>query len=81
MDRNKQIDDIVALLDQFMGSNGGHMNIKVDPEGTITTEQAISKNITQFPSSDCSEGDFACRIPTLFEGLDDADDNSTDIYE
>ena len=74
MEQNKQIDDIVAMLDQFMGNNGGHMNIRVDKDGTIATEEARSKTVTQTNSLDCAEGDMACKIPHLFEGLDADDD-------
>lgn len=74
MEQNKQIDDIVAMLDQFMGTGGGHMNIHVEKDGTVSTEEARSKTVTQMNSLDCAEGDVACKVPTLFEGLDADDD-------
>lgn len=70
MEQDKQIDDIVAMLDQFMANNGGHMNIRVEDDGTIKTEETHSKTVTQMNSLDCTDGDLACKVPTLFEGLD-----------
>lgn len=64
--KEKQIDDIVAMLDQFMSENGGHMNIQVDTDGTVTAE----KTVETANSLDCSKTDMACRVPTLFEGMD-----------
>lgn len=74
MDKNQQIDDLVTMLDQFMGTGGGHMNVRVEKDGSIATEEARSKTVTQFNSLDCTEGDMACRIPNLFKGLDTDDD-------
>ena len=67
----KQIDDIVAMLDSFVAGNGGHMNITVDEDGRISAEQTISKTVTTMNSLDCAAGNLACSVPTLFEGLDD----------
>lgn len=66
----KQIDDIVSMLDQFMSGNGGHMNIQVAEDGTINAEKTTAKTITTTNSADCASGDLACKVPTLFEGLD-----------
>lgn len=67
----KNIDDIVAMLDQFASGNGGHMNVIVHEEGTVSTEQTIR----QTTGSDCAPGDFACKIPNLSCGID-GEDNS-----
>lgn len=64
--KEKQIDDIVAMLDQFMSESGGHMNIQVSPDGAVTAE----KTVETANSLECSKGDMACKVPTLFEGLD-----------
>lgn len=69
--REKQIDDIVSMLDRFMAGDGGHMNIRVSGDGTVNTEETVEKSVTSMRSSDCSEGDLACRIPNLLQGLDD----------
>ena len=64
--KEKQIDDIVAMLDQFMSESGGHMNIQVDSDGTVTAE----KTVETANSLECANGDMACKVPTLFEGMD-----------
>ncbi len=73
MDQEKQIDDIVAMLDDFMGNNGGHMDIRVQDDGSVHTDVTIAKTVTTTNSLECREGEMACSIPTLFEGLDAED--------
>lgn len=68
----KQIDDIVSMLDDFMSANGGHMNIRVSEDGLINTEQTIAKTVTTMKSLDCACGNLACNVPTLFEGMEEA---------
>lgn len=68
--KEKQIDDIVSMLDQFMTENGGHMNIRVSEDGTISTHETMAKSVTTMNSTDCADGNSACKIPTLFEGMD-----------
>jgi len=41
--KEKQIDDIVSMLDQFMAGNGGHMNIRVSEDGTVSTDETMAK--------------------------------------
>ncbi len=65
MDNNKTIDDIIAMLDGFTSKNGGHMNIQVN------SENIDDKKIDIANSLDCSNGDMACKVPTLFEGIED----------
>ena len=67
---DKQIDDIVSMLDSFMSSNGGHMNISVSQDGKVSAEKTMAKTVTTLNSLDCAAGDLACNIPTLFQGLD-----------
>lgn len=71
-DTNKEekIDDIVAMIDQFMSNNGGHMNIQVDASGTVTAEKTVQTT----NSLECAAGDMACKVPTLFEGMDLSED-------
>lgn len=71
--KDKQIDDIVSMLDEFMTGNGGHLNIRVDKDGTVNADKTMAKTITTTSSSDCAEGDQACKVPTLFFGLDQED--------
>lgn len=69
--KETQIDDIVSMLDQFMSGNGGHMNISVSEDGIINAEGTTAKSVTTTNSTECADGNSACRVPTLFEGLDD----------
>lgn len=60
MDKNAQADDIVKMLDEFMSSGGGHMNVTVNEKGTNFHQTVRAKECTN----------SACSVPTLFEGLD-----------
>lgn len=73
--KEKQIDDIVSMLDQFMTGNGGHMNIQVSEDGTINTDETMAKSVTTMNSTDCAGGNSACRVPTLFQALDTDDED------
>lgn len=68
--KEKQIDDIVSMLDHFMGGGGGHMDIRFDSKETEGHE-APKKTVTVTNSTDCRTGNLACSIPNLLEGLDD----------
>lgn len=61
-----QIDEIVAMLDQFVEQGGGHMNIQVEDSDNISEIK-----VDTFRSSDCSNTETACSIPTLRVGMDD----------
>lgn len=76
---DKQIDDIVSMIDQFMAGNGAHMNVKVETDGNINTDELFSKTITQLKSLDCANGNLACNVPTLFQGMDMAEYPDSDI--
>lgn len=67
----KNIDDIVAMLDQFASGDGGHMNVIVHEEGTVSMEQTISQTV----GSDCAPGNSACKIPNLMSGVDGGDNS------
>lgn len=73
LDKEKQIDDLVAMIDSFMSNNGGHMNVTVDKNGEVVSdgEQLDEASVKTMKSLDCAAGDLACNVPTLFEGLDD----------
>ncbi len=57
-----RVDDIVAMLDQFIIDGGGHMNIQVEEDGCI--KQEVRTN-----STECAFGDLACKIPNLEDGV------------
>lgn len=69
-----RIDDIVNMLDSFMEKDGGHMNIKVNKDESIKTNETNSKTVSVSKSLDCMEGNTACSVPTLFEGMDNPED-------
>ena len=68
--KEKQIDDIVSMLDQFMAGNGGHKNIRVSEDGTVSADKTMAKSVTTMNSTDCADGNSACKVPTLFEAMD-----------
>lgn len=64
MEKEKIIDDIVAMLDGEMSSGSGHVNVKVDSEGNV------DKQVT----AGCAENSMnptACSVPTIFLDGDD----------
>lgn len=65
--KEKQIEDIVNLIDEFMKKDGGHMNLSVSKEGKVSKEEIIIDS-----RLDC--GQSACTTPTLFEGLDSTEE-------
>ena len=67
--KDKNVDDIVAMLDGLMSAGGGHVNLDVnDP-------QATSKEVKTYGCSTCSSKLMACDAPTLMQGLDDGKNN------
>lgn len=71
---DKRIDDLVLMLDNFMESGGGHMNVTVNEDGGIDTEYMAQKEVRITTLDDCP-GDMCCKIPNLFEGLDNVEEN------
>lgn len=63
----KEIDELVKMLDQNMAQGSGHVNIKVNDPSHIEIE---SVNVVS--KMDCDIGDTACKIPNL--PMDDDDD-------
>ena len=66
---NKSVDELIAMIDSFMAEGGGHMNVRVEEDGNVRTDTASVK-ITTMNSLDCAGGNMACKVPTLFEGMD-----------
>lgn len=63
--KEKQIDTLVDMLDNFFENEGGHINVKVDK----TNDKIDLEKVEIEKNPDCING--ACKTPTLFEGLDE----------
>ena len=66
MDEKEMIDDLVRMLDEGMAGGVGHINVEYD-------EKKPSKEVQTMGCTDCSRAPLACSVPTLEEGLDDAE--------
>lgn len=66
MDNERQIDDLVSLLDGFVKNGGGHMNVDAD----TLQEEAVQVDTRQ--CNECSTGKWAtaCAVPTFMEEPD-----------
>lgn len=56
------IDNIVNMIDEFISSDGAHMNLSVDKN----SDTSFSK----YKSNDCLKN-MPCSIPTFFDGASD----------
>ena len=61
----RQIDELVALLDNGVVNGVGHVNVDTDSE-----EESLVK-VDTMGCTDCSRTPLACSVPTLHDGLDD----------
>lgn len=61
MSDKDKVNDIVNMIDHLMETGQKHINLKVDNSGKVEVEKISVKRQT-----DCSEGDTACKIPTMF---------------
>ena len=66
MDNEKNVDDIVSMIDQFMAGNGGHLNVSV----ADTNQTTLQKTTQTTNTLECAAGNLACNVPTLHSGLD-----------
>lgn len=62
---NNTIDDIISMLDSFTSNDGGHINVFVN------NDNIQEKFVEKANTLDCSLGNMACNVPTLFNGVDD----------
>ena len=62
---DKQIEDLVKMLDAGMSGGVGHVNVDV------SNEVEGFKNVETMGCTDCSRTPLACSVPTLQSGLDD----------
>lgn len=67
-DKLSTVDDIVAMLDDMMGSGHGHVNVTVEGSGE---DGDLSRAVETLGCTDCAKGDLSCHAPTLMEGMDE----------
>lgn len=65
MDQNKQIEDIIAMLDNCVQDGVGHINLQVN------SDSGEALQVETYKSNDCSRGNQACAIPTLQKSIDE----------
>lgn len=66
MSNQKEIDDLVKLLDQQIKTGTNHVNIKYD-----NSRKVEDSKVSIVSGMDCDAGDTACKIPNLDLGIDD----------
>ena len=67
MATQKEIDELVKMLDGRMNEGSGHVNVKVQDDANIIMEE-----VNVVSKMDCDCGDTACKIPNLrIDGEDD----------
>lgn len=69
MEDKDKINELVEMLDKFMASGGGHMNVEVEDASNLE-----DINI-QTTSSNCCGKNMACQVPTIHQGIDDDEQN------
>ncbi len=67
MATQKEIEELVKMLDGHMSTGSGHINVKVNDDAQIEME-----DVTVVSKMDCDSGDTACKIPNL--PMDDDDE-------
>lgn len=67
MPSEKEIEDLINMLDSHMSEGSGHINITVNDASHIEVE-----DISVVSKMDCDLGDTACKIPNL--PMDDDDE-------
>ena len=68
---NDEAKKLAELLDRLCSNGSGHINVKGSGEASNGDFDIIEKTEK---STDCCEGDMACRIPTLHKGIDDKEE-------
>ncbi|MCD8027440.1 MAG: hypothetical protein LUF02_02015 [Erysipelotrichaceae bacterium] len=60
MATQKEIEELVKMLDGHMSTGSGHINVKVNDDAQIEME-----DVTVVSKMDCDSGDTACKIPNF----------------
>lgn len=56
----KEVDELIKMLDNSMSSGTGHINVVVNDRNEITLDE-----VTVQKGMGCSLGDTACNIPNI----------------
>ena len=65
MNPNKQIEDIIAMLDGCVQDGVGHINLQVN------SQDEEDLQVETYKSQDCSLGNQACAVPTMQDSIDE----------
>jgi hypothetical protein len=69
MPTQKEIDDLIKMLDGRMSEGTNRINVQVNRDENAHIEM---DQVTVETGMDCEHGDTACKIPNLkIDGLDD----------
>ena len=60
MPTQKEIEELIKMLDGRMSEGSGHVNVKVNEDAHIVMEE-----VNVVTKMDCDSGDTACKIPNL----------------
>ncbi len=71
MSSNEDAKKLAELLDRLCAGGSEHINVRGSGEASNDGFDIIEKTEK---STDCCEGDVACRIPTLHKGIDDKEE-------
>lgn len=64
-----KIDDLVALLDQFVTTGSGHINVTNESNDTESVSSESTPSIDTKKSNECTPN-MACSVPTLQQSVD-----------
>ena len=75
MKQEQLIDDLIAQLDRSFAAGVGHVNVSVDDQNVRLekidkSDEGLVKEVETLGCLDCEKQNFACKTPTLMEGLD-----------
>lgn len=71
MNSNDEAKKLAEMLDRLCLSGSEHINVTRSGGASEDDFDIIEKTEK---STDCCEGNMACRIPTLHKGIDDKED-------
>lgn len=70
MSEEKEIQELIDMIDSFMTKGGGHLEISATEGADMATPE-----ITISQTNDCLAGDKACKLPNLHKGVAEDETN------